>query len=254
MAPSSSIVPADHSQTGEATPSSPKTSTSTTPEPESAAITSLPTSGPPPDTRRCFVCLVDEPESALPVDWSTPCECSLEGHQECLLAWVTDLEAQGKDVKCPVCKSPIIVTERYDLAIQLSNALNSKFSRWSPRILLGFIASGTLISSSVYGIKAISWFAGPEAAVKFLFQPQNNPLFRMAPRLPAKQSINLNFNLLHFGVLPLIAPALILNRLSVADVVMLPTSLIVCFISCFIGSLNKLESISDSIAIVCYIV
>src|SRR5204863_145685 len=82
--------------------------------------------------------------------------CSLEGHQECLLAWVTDLEAQAKDVKCPVCKTPILLTERYDPAIQLSNFLNHKFMIWSPRILLGFIASGALVSSSVYGARVIS--------------------------------------------------------------------------------------------------
>ncbi|KAI1817910.1 hypothetical protein GGS20DRAFT_423060 [Poronia punctata] len=194
------------------------------PEPEVPTTTSSspPTSGPPPNTRRCFVCLADEPETTLPVDWSTPCECSLEGHQECLLAWVTDLEAQGKEVKCPVCKSPIVVTERYDLAIQLSNALQSKFSRWSPRILLGFIASGTLFSSSLYGINAISWFAGPEAASDFLLQTKDTTFLRLIRRIPQEQPINL----VHFSILPLIAPALILNRMNIADVVTLPTSLI----------------------------
>ncbi|KAI0804010.1 hypothetical protein GGR55DRAFT_682146 [Xylaria sp. FL0064] len=168
--------------------------------------------GPPPNTRRCFVCLVDEPEDSLPADWSTPCNCSLEGHQECLLAWVTDLEAQAKDVACPVCKSPILVTERYDPAIQLSNFLNNKFSRWSPRILLGFIASGALVSSSVYGAKAISWFAGPDAAPSF-------EIIR-----PSRQDRAIN--LVHFSILPLIAPALVINRMNVGDIVTLPASLV----------------------------
>ncbi|KAI1271956.1 hypothetical protein F5Y07DRAFT_392372 [Xylaria sp. FL0933] len=168
--------------------------------------------GPPPNTRRCFVCLVDEPEDSLPADWSTPCNCSLEGHQECLLAWVTDLEAQAKDVACPVCKSPILVTERYDPAIQLSNFLNNKFSRWSPRILLGFIASGALVSSSVYGAKAISWFAGPDAAPSL-------EIIR-----PSRQDRAIN--LVHFSILPLIAPALVINRMNVGDIVTLPASLV----------------------------
>ncbi|KAI1349608.1 hypothetical protein F5Y01DRAFT_327255 [Xylaria sp. FL0043] len=180
--------------------------------PSSTSASASAGTGPPPNTRRCFVCLVDEPEDSLPVDWSTPCNCSLEGHQECLLAWVTDLEAQAKDVACPVCKSPILVTERYDPAIQLSNFLNNKFSRWSPRILLGFIASGALVSSSVYGAKAISWFAGPDAAPSL-------EIIR-----PSRQDRAIN--LVHFSILPLIAPALVINRMNVGDIVTLPASLV----------------------------
>lgn len=185
---------------------------------------SFPSSGPPPDTRRCFVCLVDEPESELPVDWSTPCSCSLEGHQECLLAWVTDLEAQAKDVACPVCKSPILVTERYDPAIQLSNYLNYKFSRWSPRILLGFIASGALVSSSVYGAKAISWFAGPDALLSFIMSENQAATTNSTRQRPLHEQA---INLIHLSVLPLVAPALVLNRLETGDIITLPASLVV---------------------------
>ncbi|RWA04716.1 hypothetical protein EKO27_g10383 [Xylaria grammica] len=192
-------------------------------EPSSTNTSPTPGFDPSPNTRRCFVCLVDEPEASLPVDWSTPCKCSLEGHQECLLAWVTDLEAQAKDVVCPVCKSPILVTERYDAAIHLSNFLNHKFSRWSPRILLGFIASSALVSSSVYGAKAISWFAGPDAVVTFLLaKDQARPFLELIRRPRHDQQVNL----LHFSVLPLIAPALILNRMNISDLVTLPASLV----------------------------
>ncbi|KAI1152356.1 hypothetical protein F4825DRAFT_461897 [Nemania diffusa] len=227
----------DASGASDAAPS-PYVLDSRTPEPptkSTAATTTTPTtrpgssssssssSDPSADTRRCFVCLVDEPEAALPTDWSTPCSCSLEGHQECLLAWVTDLEAQAKDVKCPVCKSPILVTERYDPAIQLSAFLHNKFSRWSPRILLGFIASGALVGSSVYGLEAIAWFAGPEAALAFLVNNnKDTPLFPFIRSSRREQSVNL----LHFSVLPLIAPALIINRMNVGDVITLPASLV----------------------------
>ncbi|KAI0000606.1 hypothetical protein F4779DRAFT_604689 [Xylariaceae sp. FL0662B] len=181
-------------------------------------------SDPPTDTHRCFVCLVDESQASLPHDWSTPCTCSLEGHQDCLLAWVTDLEAQGKEVKCPVCKSPIIVTERWDVAIQFSNYLNRKFSRWSPRILLTFIASGAFVSSSVYGAKAIEWFAGPEATMDFLFKPDEATLFQVMRR--GNQYRGPRINLISFAILPLIGPALVLNRLHLGEVVMIPASLL----------------------------
>ncbi|KAI0424191.1 hypothetical protein F5Y09DRAFT_347978 [Xylaria sp. FL1042] len=192
--------------------------------PDNEPTSTSTSTGLPPNTRRCFVCLVDEPETGLPADWSTPCSCSLEGHQECLLAWVTDLEAQAKDVSCPVCKTPILVTERYDPAIQLSNFLNNKFSRWSPRILLGFIASGALVSSSVYGAKAISWFAGPDAVVAFLLNESKAaaPHFQITRRPRHDYPINL----VHFSILPLIAPALVINRMNVGDIVTLPASLV----------------------------
>ncbi len=216
--------------------------------PDSPANTGLPPDpDPSPNTRRCFVCLVDEPEAGLPTDWSTPCNCSLEGHQECLLAWVTDLEAQAKDVVCPVCKSPIIITERYDPALQLSHFLNNKFTRWSPRILLGFIASGALVSSSVYGAKAISWFAGPDAVVAFLLTKNKAAPWVGLIRRPRNDP---QINLVHFSLLPLVAPALIINRMNVGDIVTIPASLVVC--GCLAPPLK--EFLVNAFAIVCYIV
>lgn len=202
-------VPDSRRAVDQPVPTSPKT-----------VIASGPISGPDPtaNTRRCFVCLGDEHEATLPADWTTPCNCSLEGHHECLLAWVTDLEAQAKDVKCMVCKSPIIITERYDLAVQLGNFLNDGFSRWSPRVLLGLIATGALVSSAVYGIQAISWFAGPEAAIAFYTTDPKGASSRPSRRPAIKPR--------PFGILTLIAPALVINRLDVGDVITLPASLV----------------------------
>ncbi|KAI0399689.1 hypothetical protein F4802DRAFT_540336 [Xylaria palmicola] len=183
-----------------------------------------PPSGRAPNTRRCFVCLVDEPEATLPADWAMPCSCSLEGHQECLLAWVADLEAQVKEVQCPVCKSPVHVAEPYDPAIRLSNYLHRQFSLWSPRLLLLLVGSGVIVSSSVYGARALSCFAGP-GAVRALLATDNDDdspsLFQLLMYPRSKKSVSL----LNLAALPLIAPGLILNRMNVADVVTIPVSL-----------------------------
>ncbi|KAI1383071.1 uncharacterized protein F4822DRAFT_422086 [Hypoxylon trugodes] len=187
-----------------------------------------PSSDPPPNTRRCFICLTDEPEASLSADWSTPCTCSLEGHHECLMAWVTDLESQDKDIKCPICKSPIIIMERRDRVIQFSNFINKKFSQWSPRILFGFIASGALVSSSIYGAKAIDLFAGPEATVNFLLDTEDLTLLDIMRQQnqTAHREIGPPINLLRVAVLPLIAPGLVLNRLRLGEVVLIPASLL----------------------------
>ncbi|KAI0850571.1 hypothetical protein F5Y00DRAFT_232680 [Daldinia vernicosa] len=185
-------------------------------------------SDPPPNTRRCFICLVDEPEATLPTDWSTPCTCTLEGHHECLMAWITDLESQSKDIKCPICKASIIVTERWDLATYLDDFLTTTYSRWSPQILFGFLASGALVSSSVYGIKALDLFAGPEATMNFLFGSEDPLLFGII-RLPVRVTDRGRMppiNLVNFAILPFIAPGLVLNRLRLQGVSLFPTSVL----------------------------
>lgn len=144
------------------------------------------------------------------------------------MAWVTDLEAQDKEIKCPICKSPITITERWDLAIQLSNYFNRKFSRWSPRILFGLVASGTLVSSSIYGAKAIDLFAGPEATMNFLLNSDITLVEVMRQQNLADHGDGPPpINLLHFAMLPLIAPGLVLNRLRLGEVILIPASLLV---------------------------
>lgn len=147
------------------------------------------------------------------------------------MAWVTDLENQDKEIKCPICKSPITITEKWDLAIQLNQYLNRKFSRWSPRILFGFIASGALVSSSVYGAKAIDLFAGPDATINFLLNSElKTKTLAEVMRQPSETGGTdgaLPINLLHFAVLPLIAPGLVLNRLRLGEVILIPASLLV---------------------------
>ncbi|KAI8963293.1 hypothetical protein F5Y11DRAFT_319873 [Daldinia sp. FL1419] len=211
------------------------TATTTTPAPQTTEQ-GEPTNNPPPNsfsdpplnTRRCFICLVDEPEATLPADWSTPCTCTLEGHHECLMTWVADLESQKKEVKCPICKGQIIVTERWDLATYLSNYLDNTFSRWSPQILFGFVASGALVSSSIYGIKALDLFAGPEATMNFLFNTKDPVIFGFI-RLPLRatdRSLLPPMNLMNFAILPFIAPGLVLNRTHFRDLGLFPTSIL----------------------------
>lgn len=205
---------------------------SSEPEPESEVSSAQPATGfpdlPENNTRRCFVCLTDEPIASLPRDWSTPCRCSLEGHHECLLDWVADLESQQKALVCPQCKAKIRVTEKYDPLVHLSDYLNKLLTTWSPTILLSFVGSGALVGSALYGIEAIEIFAGPEAATRFIIKDVANQGFEgylrsLFPLAAAEPSINFA----HFFVLPFIGPGLILNRLNLGGIFAIPTSLLV---------------------------
>ncbi|KAF3016221.1 hypothetical protein E8E14_011778 [Neopestalotiopsis sp. 37M] len=201
------------------------------------------------DTHRCFICLTDEPEAELPSDWVTPCQCSLEGHQTCLLTWVADLEAQGKTVKCPVCKSKIDVIDRWDLAVQLSDTLTRHLTSLSPMVLLSFGVGGIIMSSALYGMQALETFAGPQAAVRYIFvEPETEGyldvvLKRLKNALPSlgpndtataqqilsRENISVDGGVtvdwLHFFSLTLVAPALVLNRMPLGETIMIPLNI-----------------------------
>jgi hypothetical protein len=227
------------------------TTARTPPTSPPTAPTTAHSGDPPDDSRRCFICLEDESDSAIiSADWVTPCsQCHLEGHQACLLTWVADLETQGKDVKCPVCKTRIDVLDRWDPTVQFGDTLNRFLSALSPPLLLGFGLSGAGMSSAVYGMHALEIFAGPEAALRYLFRkPEQKDYVEMAlgrlsdalpsliPRTPAstrslliQQGIPTGppIDWLHFMSLTLIAPGLVLNRMHLGQAVLIPTSLMV---------------------------
>ncbi|KAF4777462.1 hypothetical protein HER10_EVM0001998 [Colletotrichum scovillei] len=155
--------------------------------------------GPQDGERRCFICLMDENESgASESAWVDPCPCTLEGHQDCMIQWVTELEREGKEILCPVCKAKINIDEPYDPALALSNQIYKSFSRVSPGLILGGIGAGTWVSLAMYGNIAVRVFAGPEATYRFFFNDRNP---RGVPMV----------NWIHVAILPTIAPALVLG-------------------------------------------
>ncbi|OHE92270.1 hypothetical protein CORC01_12439 [Colletotrichum orchidophilum] len=155
--------------------------------------------GPQDGERRCFICLMDENEvGASESAWVDPCPCTLEGHQDCMIQWVTELEREGKEIRCPVCKVTINIDEPYDPALALSNQIYKSFSRVSPGLILGGIGAGTWVSLAMYGNIAVRVFAGPEATYRFFFNDRNP---RGVPMV----------NWIHVAILPAIAPALVLG-------------------------------------------
>lgn len=161
---------------------------------------------------RCFVCLVDQEDSD---EWVNPCPCSLEGHQECLMDWITDLESENKPFECPICKSEIVVEEPFDPALALSNRIYKAFSTVSPLLLFGGALGGLYVSLTAYGSTALLVFAGREGYSRFVLMGDTEP-----PGLSMRVM-----------ALPLVAPALIMGQTlpALGNFFFLPPTSIVSF-------------------------
>ncbi|KAK2608521.1 hypothetical protein QQS21_002983 [Conoideocrella luteorostrata] len=122
--------------------------------------------------RRCFICLTDEDVSDLPGTWVDPCPCTLEAHQDCMLAWVTDCERTNKQLKCPVCKSVIEVEGPRDLIVALNDAMHKRFTKASPYVLFTGVSIGVQISLQMYGALALWSFAGKDTMLRYLLNPE----------------------------------------------------------------------------------
>ncbi|RYP20328.1 hypothetical protein DL767_009474 [Monosporascus sp. MG133] len=195
-----------------------------------------------PNTRRCFICLTDEPEASLPRDWATPCTCSLEGHQDCLLDWIDSLESDGKELRCPSCKAAIQIVDKWSPAVRLSHSLYGLFSDLSPTVIISFLSAGTVIGCAVYGFEALEIFAGPEFAKEFLFKAKPSSPFPLAlqRKLPflsldrgwlALKALS-RLKLGPASVLPLVGPVLVLNRELFPRIITIPVSITVaCLLS-----------------------
>jgi hypothetical protein len=128
--------------------------------------------------------------------------------------WVTNLESEKKDIKCPVCKADIEIAGPWSPMVALSDRLHDGLSRVSPYLIAGSFATGTWIGLASYGNFAIRVFAGPEATYEFFFSGTGT--VGGVPR----------FNWVHVAALPLIAPALIVGQSFpiLGNVLFMPTA------------------------------
>lgn len=121
------------------------------------------------NTPQCLVCLVKLGEDGRPAsDWVTPSRCSITGHQECMLEWVSSLESAGRPLVCPQCLDPIVLEEPADPVVAVNKALHKGFSRVAKPVVGAALASGTGAGLLSYGLAAMMVFAGPADVVRFL--------------------------------------------------------------------------------------
>jgi hypothetical protein len=119
----------------------------------------------------CFICLLNDAETP-DAKWCTPCPCTLEAHEECLLRWVTEMEqnTRGKKnkLRCPACSAKITIKEPFDPAMYLQWRLYNIYSRTTPYMLLLILSGGSIAGSAWYGLSASQLFAGVDATAAWL--------------------------------------------------------------------------------------
>ena len=220
------------------------------------------------DPRKCWICLQEEGVDSPPDSvWRSPCPCSLQAHEECLLEWIRDSqdeeESSKKKILCPQCKNEIKVERPTELLILLEE-LAVALGR---HVLLPggiLMVTGILFSGSmVYGYNTLEIVFGEKEVHQFIRDLQPFPFKRtfvsqlppfaqdvynavakvgrlISPFYPKTNNSGL------FMVAPLIAPALLLSRTDLADGVfnLMPIPVSHLPFPLFIHDINNLSSSS----------
>lgn len=111
---------------------------------------------------KCWICLATKDEDPPsppnpPTEWRSPCSCSLQAHEACLLDWVADQESPRsrtgggrsgptpEKILCPQCRSEIKIQRPFDPLVQMCRAIDRQYSRVILPGLLGSVV-GTLLA------------------------------------------------------------------------------------------------------------
>ncbi|PBP16251.1 RING finger domain protein [Diplocarpon rosae] len=185
------------------------------------------------EPRKCWICLQDDTEDNA--EWRTPCSCTLTAHEHCLLEWVAEQEIPrpgepllGPKLLCPQCKVEIKLQQPSAPFVNLYGQIERVARRMvlptAISGLLGCAYSGLLI----YGINTMYLVFGAYDARRLLgakitvgqFDSHkvsgiiSKCMHIMDPFFPTLL-VSANYKL--FLSLPLVAPALVLLRTSLAD-------------------------------------
>ncbi|OSS54797.1 hypothetical protein B5807_00581 [Epicoccum nigrum] len=179
------------------------------------------------EPRKCWICFADETEDdATTSEWRSPCTCSLDAHEKCLLDWIADMEAptngrragrQASKILCPQCKSEIRVERPRSVIVDSVRVVEKAMGT----LLLPGVAfvTGTALYSTLTlaGTSTIYAIFGTQDAARILA-----PLYQVpAPDLPSSLAIRLVDHLRHHWRLdiglPLIPAVLVASRTTLAD-------------------------------------
>ncbi|CAK7269385.1 hypothetical protein SEPCBS119000_003541 [Sporothrix epigloea] len=208
------------------------------------------------DERCCFICLQNASETPDLV-WVTPCPCSLDAHETCMLRWIAETETSQRTIagmqrrknRCPACNARIRTVEPHDRIVALGDRISRLQRRAAPPILATMLASMGIAASASYGYQALLMVAGEPLTSQWLFPPiladatakttkaVINGVTEGAGQGVAEAAVRLSTYELwsyHFAfvqkltALSLVAPGLLLHRAvpSLANFLALPASMI----------------------------
>lgn len=178
------------------------------------------------EPRKCWICFNDETEDdETTSEWRSPCTCSLEAHEKCLLDWIADMEApssrrragtRAAKVLCPQCKSEIKIARPRSYIVDIVR-LGEKLT--GTLLLPGFaLVTGTALYSTLTlaGTHTIYQIFGTEDALQILAPLYAAPDMRItSPVLRVFSHLQQHWRL-DLG-LPLIPTVLVTSRTSFGD-------------------------------------
>ncbi|CAK7203999.1 hypothetical protein SEUCBS139899_006750 [Sporothrix eucalyptigena] len=170
----------------------------------------------------CFICL-QTPAETPDATWVTPCPCSLDAHEDCLLQWIAESEFKNggarKKVRCPQCNARIRTVQPEDPLVSFQDRVTWWHRRASPPMLLGTIMTMGAAGSAFYGYQSMVVFAGEETTVFWLagLADTRRPLWR--------QTLGFMGRLF---ALNMVAPVLLLQRVlpTLVNLLSLPPSMV----------------------------
>lgn len=200
------------------------------------------TSAPPPasESRCCWICQQEDTEDTPETsEWRSPCPCSLQAHEDCLIEWIASQEAPKPgdlastvSVACPQCKAEIKVKRPKDYLVLAVDRIQRLAKAFVLPTALSAVAGCFYSGLLVYGVNTINIVFGREEArrilapriqdVRFFGSLRDTPIGRflvavvepMDPFFPSFETLA-NWKL-YIG-LPLIAPSLVLSRTHSVD-------------------------------------
>jgi hypothetical protein len=191
------------------------------------------------EPRKCWICFNDETEDdETTSEWRSPCACSLEAHEQCLLDWIADMEAPNNrrragtrvpKIQCPQCKAEIRIARPRSYVV---DAVRVGEKLTGTLLLPGFaIITGTALYSTLTlaGTHTIYQIFGTQDALQILAPLYAEPDMRIAsPVLRMLRHLAQHWRL-DLG-LPLIPTVLLASRTTFADSV-LPFLPLIFFVS-----------------------
>lgn len=121
-------------------------------------------------TKSCFICFETADETPDQT-WVTPCPCTLDAHESCMLQWIAETESSGgarKKLRCPACNSRIRVTEPWDPIVALGDRYSKVYGRASYFVLASTLMTMGVVGSGYYGLQSMLSFAGPQPTLNWL--------------------------------------------------------------------------------------